>query len=214
MESGMKPPIRRDPNAPPDWNDMYRMGTPPWDSGAAEPELVALVENGTIKPCPVLELGCGTGADAVYLAKKRFEVTAVESSPIALERARARAEREEALLRLVLGDVFDFTKKSAPLEFIYDRGFYHSVRQKDLDRFLDMLWRITQPGSMYLVLAGNSNEKTEDGPPGVSEDEIRNELGRLFEFEHLKPFRFQSPAREDGYLGWSCLLRRPALPGK
>lgn len=210
----MKQSIEHDPNAPPDWNDMYRMGTPPWDCGIAESELVTLVEDGTIKPCPVLELGCGTGTDAVYLAKKRFEVTAVESSPIALERARARAEREDALLRLVLGDVFDFTKDSGPFDFIYDRGFYHSVRQTDLDKFLDMLWRITRPGSMYLVLAGNSGEKTEDGPPRVSQDEIHNELGRLFEFEHLKPFRFHSPANERGYLGWSCLMRRPGLPGE
>jgi len=196
----------------PDWNDIYRMGTPPWDSGQAEPELVNLVDSGTIKPCPVLELGCGTGTDSVYLAKKRFEVTAVESSPIALERARARAEREDALLRLVLGDVFDFAKDSGPFDFIYDRGFYHFIRRTDLDRFMDMLWRITQPGSMYLVLAGNSGEQTEDGPPRVSEDELRNELGRLFDFEHLKPFRFNSPAREEGYLGWSCLMRRPGMP--
>ena len=193
----------------PDWDAVYRMGTPPWESGVPAPELVGLVEDGTIKPCRALEIGCGSGTDAVYLAKRRFEVTAVESSPIALERARARAEREDALLRLVLDDVFDFTKDSGPVDFIYDRGFYHFVRHANLDLLLDMLWRITRPGSMCLVLAGNSDERTEDGPPRVSESDIRNELGRLFDFLHLKPFRFESPVRKQGYLGWSCLMRRP-----
>ena len=68
-----------------------------------------------------------------------------------------------------------------------------------------MLWRVTYPGSTYLTLAASANEQIEGGPPGVSEDEIRLELGRLFEFVHVRPFRFESPSRKEGYLGWSCL---------
>ena len=52
--------------------------------------------------------GCGTGADAVYLVKHGFEVTAVDSSPTAIERARVRAEQEDALPRFVLADIFEF----------------------------------------------------------------------------------------------------------
>ncbi|NQT39087.1 MAG: class I SAM-dependent methyltransferase [Planctomycetes bacterium] len=194
---------------PPDWDALYRRGTPPWETGRPAGELVRVIDEGLVRPCRMLEMGCGSGADAAFLARRGFEITAVESAPIALERARLHAEQEEAQVRFVLGDVFDFAKNAGSFDFIYDAGFYHCVRRWDLDRLLDLLWRVTRPGSLYLTLAGSTEETGEGGPPRVSEQEIRGELGRLLEFVHLRPFRFESPERPEGYLGWSCLLRRP-----
>ncbi len=170
-----------------------------------------IVGEGLVRPCRTLELGCGTGANAVYLVRSGFEMTAIDSSPTAIERARTRAEQKGALLRFVLDDVFRFSQTSGPFEFVFDSGFYHFMRQIDLDRFLDLLWRVTHPGSLYLTLAGNIEEVAEGGPPAVSEEEARCELGRLFEVVQLRPFRFESPRRPEGYLGWSCLMRRPIL---
>jgi SAM-dependent methyltransferase len=147
----------------------------------------------------------------VLLAQRGFEVTAVDSSPTAIERARTRAEREGAVVRFVLDDVFDFVESCGPFDLIFDSGFYHFVRLVDLRRFLDLLWHVTRPGSTYLTLAGAEGETAEGGPPQVSEDHIRCELGRLFELVQLRPFRFESPARAEGFLGWSCLMRRPQL---
>lgn len=188
---------------------VYREGTPPWETGLPARELVRVVEEGLLPRGSLLELGCGTGADTVYLARKGFEVTAVDFSPTALDRARTRAEMSDVSIRFVLDDVFRFARNSGSFDVLYDAGFYHFIRQTDLDRFLDLLWRVTRPGSYYLTLAGASGEEGEGGPPQVSEDEIRCELGRLFEFRHLRPFRFESPRRPEGYLGWSCLLHRP-----
>lgn len=193
-----------------DWDAAYREGTPPWESGTPSEELVRVFGEGLIRPCPVLELGCGTGADAVWLAKRKFDVTAVDVSPMAIERARTRAEMAGASLRFVLEDVFRFAKhNSETFDLVYDSGFYHFIRRMDLGRFLDLLWRVTQPGSLYLVTAGSDQETAPGGPPQVSEETMRNELGRLFEFVHFRPCRFASPRRKEGYLGWSCLARRP-----
>ncbi len=193
----------------PDWEAQYRDGTPPWESGGPSGELVRVVGEGLVKPCSTLEIGCGTGADAVYLASQGFEMTAVESSPTAMERARGRAQRAGVLIRFLLDDVFSFARKTEPFDFVYDAGFYHFIRQVELERFLDVLWRVTRPGSYYLTLAGSVGETAEGGPPQVSEEAIRFELGRLFQCVHLRPFRFESPANTEGYLGWSCLMQRP-----
>jgi len=200
------------PFAIPDWDTVYRQGTPPWETGRVSSELVRVLDEGIIGSGSVLELGCGTGADASLLARRGFDVTAIDSSPMAIERARGRAEQEGALIRFVLADVFRFSQSAETFDLVYDAGFYHFIRLASLDRFLDMLWRITRPGSFYLTLAGSTEEQAESGPPQVSEDEIRGELGRLFEFIHLRPFRFESPFREEGYAGWSCLMRRPKVP--
>lgn len=192
-----------------DWDALYREGTPAWDAGVPRAELVRILEAGLIPKGSVLDIGCGTGTDAVYLARRGFDVTAVDASRIALERAHARAEMAGALVRFVLDDIFRFGPKAGQFDFVYDSGFYHFIRQVELSRYLDLLWRVTRPGSWYLCLAGSTAEQAEGGPPQVSEEQIHWELGRLFEMVDLRPFRFESPRHPEGFLGWSCLMRRP-----
>ncbi|MGW8256822.1 MAG: class I SAM-dependent methyltransferase [Thermoguttaceae bacterium] len=201
-----KPPVITD------WDGMYRQGTPSWDVGAPHAELIRMLDKKLFpKAGTVLEIGCGTGADAICLAKRRFEVTAVDCSPIALERARLRAEQQDALLRFVLDDVFDFIATAGQFDVVYDAGFYHHIRLTRLEQYLDLLWRVTKPGSWFFCLAGRTGERHEGGPPQVSEDELRFELGRLFEFVHLRHARLEGSLRTQGYLGWSCLMRRPDM---
>lgn len=198
---------------PHDWDTAYRSGTPPWETGKPALELVRLVHERILRPTTTLELGCGTGANAVHLACRGFEVTAVDASPTAIERARTRAEDTGALLRIVLADVYEFAETAGSFDLVFDAGFYHAVRRLELPRLLDLLWRVTHPGSLYFTLAGAKGESAEGGPPQVSEEEIHNELGRIFECVQLRPFRFESPLRKEGYLGWSCLMRRPVVHG-
>jgi SAM-dependent methyltransferase len=196
---------------PDDRDSAYRAGTPPWDAGKPHAELIRVLDEYRLQPRTVLEVGCGTGADAIWLARRRFEVTAVDRSPIAIERARLRAEQQDALLRFVLDDVFEFAPSAGQFDFVYDAGMYHAVRETDLERYLDMLWRVTRPGSHYLCLAGAPSELAEGGPPQLSEDEIRSELGRLLEFVHLRPTRLEGSNPNQSYAAWSCLMRRPTV---
>jgi methyl halide transferase len=197
-----------------DWDTAYREGTPPWDVGRPHAELTSVLDEYRLHPQTVLEVGCGTGADAIALARRRYEVTAVDCSPIAIERARLRAEQSDALLRFVLDDVFAFARTAGQFDFVYDAGLYHAVRQTNLERYLDMLWRVTRPGSYYLCLAGAPSQAAEVGPPQVTEDEMHNELGRLFEFVHLRPTRLESAGPNQSYAGWSCLMLRPLVGAK
>lgn len=72
------------------WDARYRSSTAIW-SGQPNPQLVAEVAG--LDPGLALEVGCGEGADAVWLAERGWRVTAVDISAVALERA-ATAARE------------------------------------------------------------------------------------------------------------------------
>jgi methyl halide transferase len=211
----MKTIIQERPRPITDWDAQYRQGTPSWDLGTPHGELVRVLKEYQFpKGGSLLELGCGTGSDAIHLAQRRFEVTAIDCSPIALERARLRAEYHDALLRFVLDDAFEFTQTSGQFDIVYDCGFYHYLRMTKLEPYLDMLWHITRPGSWFFCLAGRTGERSSGGPPQVSEDEIRLELGRLFEFVHLRRAALESPLRPQGFRAWSCLMRRPMPLGE
>ena len=63
------------------------------------------------------------------MVRRGLEVTAVDSSPTAIERARVRAEMEDSLPRFVLADFFEFAQTAGTFDLVYDAGFYHYVRQ-------------------------------------------------------------------------------------
>jgi len=196
------------------WDAIYQAGTPPWDAGKPHAELIRVLEEYHLRPRTVLEVGCGTGSDAIYLARRRFEVTAVDCSAIAIERARLRAERHDVVLRFVQADVFEFAGTAGCFDFVYDAGLYHAIREEHLEAYLDMLWRVTRPGSYYLCLAGAPGEGDDDGPPVVTADEMQEELCRLFEVIHLRAARLESSDPERTHPAWSCLMRRPVVQSK
>jgi SAM-dependent methyltransferase len=191
-----------------DWQHKYQTGDTPWDSGRPSRELQCVLAERQITTGRALELGCGTGTNAVFLARRGFHVCAVDCAPLAMERARSKAVAASVSIDWHEADVQHFGAGLEPFDFVFDRGCYHCCRRVDLAGYLSTLRNVTRAGSVYLSLSGNANEQTEQGPPRVTEQEIRTELGALFQIEQLRPFRFVDPGGVDGPLGWSCLMVR------
>src|SRR5690349_17507776 len=101
-----------------DWDRRYEEGNTPWDSGRPSRELVSVIESGAIPAGRALELGCGTGTNAVYLAQRGFEVTAADLSPLALDRARQRADSAGVKVNWVAADATALPDLVAPFDFL------------------------------------------------------------------------------------------------
>lgn len=193
------------------WDERYQKGDTPWETGQPSSELLRVLAESAIAPCRALELGCGTGASAVWLARQGFDVTAIDLSAQAIERARRRADEADVSVRFLVADVLSPPAEPAgPFDFFFERGCYHVVRREDVTAYLESLRGLTHPGTLGLVLTGNAREPHDPGPPVVSEEQIRAELGSLFDIVQLREFRFDQ-VEGDGtrFLGWSCVLRRP-----
>lgn len=193
-----------------DWDERYRSGDTPWDSGLPSRELQRVLREAQIAPCRALELGCGTGTNAVFLAQQGFDVTAVDCSPLALEQARRKAQAAGVAVNWIEADVQHFGAGLEPFDFVFDRGCYHCCRRVDLLGYLATLRNVTRPGSRMLCLAGHIDETSDVGIPKVSAEELQRELGPLFEFEFRRAFHFQDAEGAEGPLGWSCLMKRRA----
>lgn len=191
------------------WQQRYETGDTPWDTGRPSSMLVQVVAAEKIAPCRALELGCGTGVNAVWLAQQGFDVVGVDISPRAIERARQRAAEAGVRATLQTMDVLQLGEVRPEFHFFFDRGCYHVVRKLDAARYVRTVADWTLPGALGLVLAGNAKEPNEPGPPVVSEDEFRREWGEHFDVVWLREFRFDQP---EGFpsrpLGWAGLLRR------
>ncbi len=76
----------------PSWNESYASGQPPWDTGQPEPLLVEFVTSGGVSPTRTLEIGAGTGTNAIWLAARGFDVLGIDVLPLGVERAYAKLE--------------------------------------------------------------------------------------------------------------------------
>src|ERR1041384_5220544 len=187
--------------------ERYAQGKIPWDSGKPSEQLVRVLDAGTLTGTTVLEIGCGTGTNAIELARRGFKVTAADYVEQAIQAARDKAHAAKVKIDFRVADVVK-DDLGGPYDILFDRGVYHHLRTEDLKGFQEFLKRVTRGGSWWLSLAGNPKEKIENGPPVVHESEIRAELGPLFDIVELREFRFSTNSADFRPLAWSILMRR------
>ena len=193
----------------PDWNDSYRDGNLPWDTGRPSSELQRVFSPNTIQPCRALELGCGTGTNCVWLAQQGFDVTGIDVAPLAVGQAEKRARAAGVEVHFVVADVLHLPELGGPFEFFFDRGCYHAVRRNAQEQYAPAVARQLAAGGRGLILAGNAREPHDPGPPVVTEEQIRAELGVAFQILDLHEFRFdEAPGVTVRFLGWSCLVEK------
>lgn len=195
------------------WNERYATKDTPWDGDEPSMELRRVLDERHIEPCDVLEIGCGTGTNAVFLASRGFKVTAVDISSLAIEQARRRAAEAGVPVDFQVVDLLAPTGLNRTYPLVFDRGVYHGLRRESLGKFLETLGRASAPGGLYLVLAGNANNTgdPEKGPPRAHAHEICGELNPLFELIDLREFTFDGiviAGEPVSPLGWSGLFRR------
>jgi SAM-dependent methyltransferase len=192
-----------------DWNDRYRDGNLPWDTGRPSSELQRVVSQIAFQPCRALEIGCGTGTNSVWLAEQGFDMTGIDVAPLAIEQAQKRAQAAGVQARFAVADALQMPDLGEPFAFFFDRGCYHAVRRSATQQYAPVVARQLAPAAQGLILAGNAREPHDPGPPVVTEEQIRDELGSVFQILDLREFRFdETPGVPARFLGWSCLVEK------
>jgi SAM-dependent methyltransferase len=198
-----------------DWNEHYATGQTPWDSGEPDHELVAAVEAGKIPAGRALDVGCGTGTNALWLAAHGFDTLGVDLSPVAIDRARAK---------LMAGagspcrfEVVDFLEDppQGPFDFVFDRGCFHVFDAPEVrERFAARVAGVLAPGGLWLSLIGSTEGAPRDtGPPRRSARDIASAVEPVLEIVQLRAILFD-PDPEFPIPAWRCLSRVRALPAQ
>ncbi len=194
------------------WDSAYRGRLPaPWDIGRPADELQSVVEGGKVKRCRVVDLCCGTGSDAIYLARQGFDVTGIDVSPTALSQAQQKAQDANVSVQWVLADILA-PPDLKPFDFLYDRACYHVVRDQNLKAYLETVRRFSHPGSDFLLLSARHEKVPAGASWGVTEDELRSDFLTLFDVEWLREIRLEISRPELGPPAWSAFLKRRAAP--
>jgi len=135
-------------------DDLYK-NTPldeiPWNIETPPELLVELVDSGKVQPCKAIDLGCGAGNYAIYLAGRGFEVTGVDFSPTAIRIAKENAERKNAKCNFFAADVVDkLDEVNQTWDFAYDWGLLHHIFPQRRQKYIENVSRILNPKGKYL----------------------------------------------------------------
>jgi len=193
----------------PSWNESYASGQLPWDTGQPEPVLVAFVTSGRVRPGPSLEIGAGTGTNAIWMAEHGFEVFGVDVSPLAVERARAKMGGRDLRCRFAAWDILAAPPPDGPFQFVFDRGCFHVFDEpEERQQFATQVAAALAPGGLWLSLVGSTEgPPREIGPPRRSAREIALAIEPALEIVELRSAEF----RGHGANAWFCLSRQRTM---
>jgi SAM-dependent methyltransferase len=187
------------------YNVLYRLGRPRWDTGVTPPEVVAAVEGpGHLAPGRALDLGCGTGTNAIYLARHGWDVVGIDFSSLAIARARRKAEGV-AGVTLVEGDVTQLARLGVvgPFALVLDIGCFHGLPEAARAGYAREVGRVTRPGSLFMLWAiADGGRRGVPGVPAMAEGEVERHFGREFTVERVERGAWPWPAN------WYTLQRR------
>ncbi len=184
-----------------DFFDSAYRGTPPWDIGRPQKEFVELVRMGEITGS-VLDIGCGTGEHALFFAGEGYEVWGIDSSPLAIEKAREKAAGRGLHVHFLVLDALDLSRLNRKFDTATDSGLFHTLSDEDRPLFVDNLEAILSPGGKYFMLCFSDQEPGGYGPRRITQREIRDSFRDGWSINYIRAATFESRTRAEGPRAW------------
>ena len=174
----------------------YR-GRPPWDIGRPQAVFVALAASGEITGS-VLDIGCGTGDNALFFAEKGHEVLGIDATPLAVEKAQEKAAARGLTVNFLVMKARDLHKLGRTFDTVTDSGFFHTLTDDDRPVYVRDLASVLRPGGRYFMLCFSDLEPAGYGPRRISKEEIRAAFTHGWTINEIRPAVFESNTRAEG----------------
>ena len=150
----------------------YASGDTPWDIGKPDVNLTQTVTTVALEPCKALDIGCGTGDNSIWLAQKNFQVTGIDASETAVQKAREKALQAKIKCTFMVMDFLTGKITGAPFGFAFDRGCFHSFHSdEERQKFAENVAAHLENGGLWLSLVGSADEPR-PGPGSTPTDQI------------------------------------------
>lgn len=151
------------------WDSFYEDRAKPCAFFGTTPDesLSRWVHDGLLCPGRAVELGCGNGRNAIFLARQGFLVQAVDYSQTAIEWARERIPEAGVAVTLAHQSVFDLQVEPGSFDLVYDSGCFHHIAPHRRSQYVDLVVSALKPGGWFGLTCFRP-----EGGSGFTDDEV------------------------------------------
>jgi len=207
------------------WDGFYtqRAKPVPFFVDAPDESLVEWVQASHVAPGRALDLGCGNGRNAVFLARAGFAVEALDFSATAIEWAQQNIAKAGVSVQLHEASVFEWPGPAQPVDWVCDSGLFHHLPPHRRAGYVERVASWLKPGGMLALTCFNPEggsglnddevyaRRTLGGGLGYTEAQLRAIWGAAFEVLALRPM--QAHPKEAQVFGlpflWAMWARKP-----
>ncbi|HTW38040.1 MAG TPA: class I SAM-dependent methyltransferase [Steroidobacteraceae bacterium] len=190
----------------PDWDEQYKAGETPWDTGEPDEHLVEFLRSRSVARGRALDVGCGTGTNALWLARQGFAVLGIDIASAAIETARAKARTATLDCHFATADFLGASRADGPFDLVFDRGCFHVFdKAEDRARFAARVAPLLKRDGKWLSLIGSTEGPERDsGPPRRSARDVIGAIEPQLQIIELRAIQFRAllPAP---VAAWWCL---------
>jgi SAM-dependent methyltransferase len=154
------------------WDERYRSGDIPWDTGIVPPEVVSLLASSRLEPGWALDLGCGSGLSTCYLASHGFHAVGLDLAVSALARAASAARRAAVPAFFCLADASELGFLRVRATFALDVGCFHTIPPDRRPAYVASLATHLVPGAFYLMYGFTFSIADSETSRGISPADI------------------------------------------
>jgi 2-polyprenyl-3-methyl-5-hydroxy-6-metoxy-1,4-benzoquinol methylase len=165
--------------------DSYLVMDAGWDISGPQPVVVELEQAGHIGGT-VLDIGCGTGENALYLASRGHSVIGLDGSSAAIDRARAKGERRGIDATFTQADARKLAGYRSRFDTVIDSGLLHVFDDADRARYLAALRETCRTNARVHILAISDAAPPGPGPRRLTEQQLREWFAAGWDIEELR----------------------------
>ncbi len=187
-------------------------GEAPWDIGRPQKPFVAAADRISGS---VLDVGCGTGDLALFLAQRGRKVTAIDFLAAPIERAKRKADQRNASATFFVSDALALAEWHEQFENIVDCGLFHVFSDDDRKKYVAGLAHVLKPGGRVFLMCFSDAEPPGMGPRRISKQELHDAFAKDWNIESIEPTNFEinpkvkdMPFSPGGPKTWFAVIRR------
>ncbi len=152
-----------------------------------------------MKPGSVLDVGCGTGENAIFLAQAGFSVAGVDLVKDAIQSARAKAKARGVGVDFRVGNALALEFGKGEFDNVVDSGLFHTFPDPDRTVFAREISRVLRDGGKYFMLCFSEKEPTNwGGPRRVTKGEIEQTFSPYFRIDYVRDTFFATRIHDKG----------------
>ncbi|HUO57607.1 MAG TPA: class I SAM-dependent methyltransferase [bacterium] len=185
----------------------YRDGSAPWEIGRPQPLILDLWEKGAFQG-DILDVGCGTGENTLFLASKGHSVFGVDLSATAIEQAQTKARTRKQDVEFHVGNALQLASLNRVFDTLLDSAVFHVFTDAERPAYAESLAHVLKPSGRLYVVCFSEKEPPGWGPRRVPQKEIRDTFKQYFKIDSIQEATYQTLMKPEPIQAWlSSLIR-------